>query len=434
MKFVVEGLGLTSGGGKGIVSELLSALARHTEHEFVAILTRAPEYASIAAPNMKIMVYEKSRSLLRRAQFLHRTVPEICREEQADALLCLGNFAPHRATVPTIISLRNAFYVCPAPEACAGLSLREKLIVHYARWHFRRLPEDVFMTVETELMREQFLKTYPAEPSKVAVISNGADRLPRPDGAPASYRQTTPGRRYRVHRTTGDDPGEAARARKPEDPFTFLCLARYYPHKNIEMCVKAMKRLVSTGRRARLLITVDPADHPRARILLQRIQREGLDGRIQNLGTVPQPELPRVFAAADVLLLPTLIESFTRTFLEAMNYELPILTSGRDFARHICGSAALYLDPLNVESVAGSMIRIMEDATLRRDLAARGRKEAARFPSWDEIGAQFVAALESVACGGGLARINHEVLLEDRKGTVLTVPFKRDLNAVGRHG
>jgi len=410
MKFVVEGLGLTSGGGKGIVSELLPALARHTEHEFVAILTQAPEYASIAAPNMKVMAYGKPRSLLRRVLFLHRTVPKICQEERADALLCLGNFAPRRATVPAIISLRNAFYVCPAPEACAGLSLREKLIVRYARWNFRRLPEDVFLTVETELMREQFLNTYLAEPSRVAVISNGAGRLP----SPARYRRTIEPGRHGAHPTTGDDPGEAARARKPEDPFTFLCLARYYPHKNIEMCVEAVKRLASTGRRARLLMTVDAADHPRARILLQRIQREGLDGKIQNLGTVPQPELPRLFGSADALLLPTLLESLSRTYLEAMNYELPILTSDRDFARQICGSAALYVDPLDVESVTGAMIRIMEDATLRRDLAARGREEAAQFPNWGEIAAQFVAALESVAAGCGLRAESHPVLTDVR--------------------
>ena len=405
MKFVVEGLGLTSGGGKGIVSELLPALAKHTEHQFVAILTRAPEWASIDASNMKVMAYEKSRSLLRRAWFLHRTVPEICRDEQADALLCLGNFAPRSAPVPAIISLRNAFYVCPALEACAGLSWRERLIVGYARWHFRRLPKDVFLTVETELMREQFIETYRVEPSRVSVISNGAGRLPKLDVAPAFLRSTQ-------DRLCPPMPPERRRAslRQPEDPFTFLCLARYYPHKNIEMCVEAMKKLASSGRRARLLMTTDAADHAGARILLDRIRREGLDGAVQNLGTVPQPELPRVFAAADALLLPTLLESFSRTYLEAMNYGLPILTSDRDFARHTCGIAALYLDPLDVESVAAAMIRIMEDAALRRDLAVRGRQEAARFPNWDEIAAQFVAALESVACGRGLRTTPRRVL------------------------
>ncbi|MGH9431535.1 MAG: glycosyltransferase [Terriglobia bacterium] len=387
MKFVVEALGLTAGGGKGIVSELLPALATHQEHEFVAILPRVPEYGSMGAPNLKIMEFEKPRGLLRRALFLHRTVPEICRAEHADALLCLGNFAPRRLPIPALISLRNAFFVSPSPEACGGLSLRERLIVRYARWHFRRLPEDIFLTVETELMREQFLNAYPVEPSRVAVISNGAGRLPRIDA------------------------GEAARARKPEDPFTFLCLARYYPHKNIEVCVEAIKGLVSTGRRARLLLTVDAGDHRRACRLLQRVRQEGLEEWVQSLGTVRRSELPRIFASADALLLPTLLESFSRTFLEAMSYELPILTSDRDFARRICGGAALYFDPLHAESVAGAMAQIMENAALRRDLVARGFKEAARFPDWDEIAAQFVTALESVATGRGLQIASRQILV-----------------------
>ena len=378
MKVVVEALGLTAGGGKGIVSELLPALARRQEHEFVAILARAPAYGSMGAPNLKIMEFEKPQGLLRRALFLNRTVPAICREEQADALLCLGNFAPRRLQIPAIISLRNAFFVSPPTEACRGLSLRERLIVRYARWHLGSLPDDVFLTVETELMREQLLSSYPVEPSQVAVISNGDGLLPRPNR----------GRTERVYRT--------------EHPFTFLCLARYYPHKNIEMCVEAMKTLALTGQQARLLITVDAADHPRARTLLQRIRRDKWDASIENLGTVAQSELPRIFGSADAVLLPTLLESFSRTFLEAMHYELPILTSDRDFARRICGEAAVYFDPLDAESVAAAMARVMDDEALRRELVVRGLKEAARFPGWDKIAAQFVTALESVAAGRGL--------------------------------
>ena len=40
-----------------------------------------------------------------------------------------------------------------------------------------------------------------------------------------------------------------------------------------------------------------------------------------------------------------------------MQFGLPILTSDRDFARHICQDAALYFDPLDADSVARSMAR-----------------------------------------------------------------------------
>jgi glycosyltransferase involved in cell wall biosynthesis len=413
MKFVVEGLGLTAGGGKGIVAALLPALARSRQHEFVALLPRLAEYASIGAPNLKVLQFSKPRGLLGRSLFLHRIVPKICREEGSDALLCLGNFAPLRPPVPVLISLRNAFYVSPPRQAPPGLSVRERLIVRYARWHFMRLPRNIFLTVETALMRDQFLNAYPVAPARVAVISNGADA-----GAPQPLRGVY--REPLCCAPSDSQSSEPAQGRlcRPmphlkgrsggEGPFTFLSLARYYPHKNLEMCVEAVKRVAATGRQARLLMTIDGGDHPRARRLLRRMRREGLETLVQNLGTLPPSALPRAYASADALLLPSLIESFSRTYLEAMCYGLPIVTSNRDFARHICGDAALYADPLDVESVASAMIRVMEDGRLRQTLAAQGRERAAHFPSWDEIARQFVAILESIALGDGLPVLSRQ--------------------------
>ena len=48
--------------------------------------------------------------------------------------------------------------------------------------------------------------------------------------------------------------------------------------------------------------------------------------------------------------MPTLL-SHTRYFLEAM-YKKPLLVSDREFAREICGQAAIYFDPLSIDSMA----------------------------------------------------------------------------------
>ena len=40
-------------------------------------------------------------------------IAKACLEQKADALLCLGNFAPHYPPVPTVILLHNAYFVYP---------------------------------------------------------------------------------------------------------------------------------------------------------------------------------------------------------------------------------------------------------------------------------------------------------------------------------
>ena len=53
------------------------------------------------------------------------------------------------------------------------------------------------------------------------------------------------------------------------------------------------------------------------------------------------------------MILPTLLESFSATYIEAMFHGKTILTSDLDFARDVCGEAAFYFDPLNPQSIGG---------------------------------------------------------------------------------
>jgi glycosyltransferase involved in cell wall biosynthesis len=93
------------------------------------------------------------------------------------------------------------------------------------------------------------------------------------------------------------------------------------------------------------------------------------------------------------------METFSFTYDEAMHFDLPILTSDRDFARERCQDAAVYFNPLDADSVAQAMGRVMEDADLRRRLAENGKRLLARAPSWDDVARRFVQVLERVAKG-----------------------------------
>jgi glycosyltransferase involved in cell wall biosynthesis len=182
-------------------------------------------------------------------------------------------------------------------------------------------------------------------------------------------------------------------------PFTFLCLTCYYPHKNLEILPEAMAqlgRLISTP--AECLITISPEQHPGARRFLRRVRSQSSGtSRIRNIGPIASERLNATYRGADALILPTLLESYSRTYLEAMYFGLPILTSDRDFAHDRCQDAALYFDPLDADSVARAMARIMGDETLRRRLTERGSQILQQMPTWDEIAARFVQVLEAVS-------------------------------------
>ncbi len=373
MKFVVEALGLTTGGGKTGLLRLLPALAAHREHDFVFLLPDLPEFNAAASPNVELILRRKPQNLAARHWFLHHTVPRICARKRSDALLAYGNFAPRRSPVPVVLLVQNAHFVYREAVAEGKMTLREKLIVAYGRAHLRRLPSHVQVIVQTEAIRAKMLSEYHLDDARVRVI-------PECDGLPPQLSGTLPA-----------SYGGVA-------PFTFLCLAVYYPHKNLEVLIEAMKKLRRyCARPAVCCITIHPDQHPGARDLLRTIARENLHKIILNVGPVPDSKLDWAYRSAHALIQPTLLETFGRTYIEAMHYGLPILTSDRDFARCVCQDAAIYFDPLNPESVARTCARIMEDESLRLRLVRNGQRLVSQLPSWEDIASRYVDLLENAA-------------------------------------
>ena len=99
-----------------------------------------------------------------------------------------------------------------------------------------------------------------------------------------------------------------------------------------------------------------------------------------NAGPVPQSHLASYFAASQALLLPTLLESFSGSYVEAMHFGVPILTSDMDFAREVCGEAALYFDPHVPKSICQAICTLRDNVEKREELAAKGAQRVVGIP------------------------------------------------------
>jgi glycosyltransferase involved in cell wall biosynthesis len=390
MKFVVQALGLTGGGGKELAMNLFSRLTTYKRHRFIFVVPDLAEYRCLGGSNSKVIVWQKPTGLWGRDFQLNQTLNIVCAKWDCDALLCTANFAPRQPACNTVVLLQNAYVAYREPVVERHLTIRERLTVAYGRRAYRRLSPRVRLVAQTEVMKQRLLASYGFDPRRIQVIPNGCS-LPR-----------------------GSAPCQAP---EPKRPFVFLCLGWYYVHKNLEILPEALRQIRAySSRPVECRITISPDQHPRARRFLREV--ENMADVIVNLGPVLRSELARIYASADALLLPTLLESFSRTYLEAMHFSLPILTSDRDFARHICQDAALYFDPLDADSVARSMARIMEDGELRARLVQNGKRLISRSPTWDEIAAQFVKVLEDAAASPRVPPSRKALALTERASRV----------------
>jgi glycosyltransferase involved in cell wall biosynthesis len=99
---------------------------------------------------------------------------------------------------------------------------------------------------------------------------------------------------------------------------------------------------------------------------------------------------------AAALVLPSLYEGFGLPALEAMHAGTPVLVSDIAALREVCGDAARYCDPYDVDSIASALTELATVPPLREELRRRGLARASQF-SWRKCAEAYARAYERAA-------------------------------------
>lgn len=99
-------------------------------------------------------------------------------------------------------------------------------------------------------------------------------------------------------------------------------------------------------------------------------------------GYVSEAEKNTLLANADVFVFPSLYEGFGVPPLEAMYWNVPVVCSSAASLPEVAGSAACYVDPLSVESIAEGLEQVLTDRDYARRLAEAGKIRCGQF-GWD---------------------------------------------------
>ncbi|RPH82065.1 MAG: glycosyltransferase family 1 protein [Nitrospiraceae bacterium] len=257
-----------------------------------------------------------------------------------------------------LITVHDTFHLA-MPEFVGGWHRRL-----YASIMFRavRKKADGILCV-SEFGKEQLLMFCPHGRQLITVIYNGVDRDWRASSAWPS----------------------------PHPKPYILFVGNVKPHKNLRRLLDAFMLLdkmpcdlVIIGRREGF-ITGDPE-------LVRHASR--LQERVHFLGEIHHEDerLRRYYAGAEVLVLPSLYESFGLPALEAMALGCPVIVSKLGGLPEVCGDAALYINPYDVSDIAAQIERILTDRTLRDCLKQAGVVRAELF-DWDRTATSTVEVI-----------------------------------------
>ncbi|CCH51613.1 hypothetical protein BN8_00552 [Fibrisoma limi BUZ 3] len=363
MKLFINAVNLSSAGGLNVALNFLKGIST-LKPDDLQVYVAAPRqcgYEALATDAIHLYVLPKGSGYwVSRLYIDYHWVPSLIDRIQPDVVFTMGNFATpvaHRQAV--LLHYPHPAYPDEV-EIWKRLDLFGKLNVWMRNRVFsRRIRYTDVLLVQTETIRQRIRRVYPDLPT-ISLMPNAYTTL-RSQTTYSLPFVKQPGVRY------------------------LMCLSRYYPHKNMEILVDVAQLIRDRNMPYRLLLTIESTQHRKARRLLKRIERLKLSDVLMNIGHVPATGIASLHQQVDGLVLPTLLESFTATYVDAMHFGLPIFTSRRDFSEEICGDCAYYFDPLSAEDVLNTIHAGFSNPFRMQRNIDRGQQRSMQLPDWPTV-------------------------------------------------
>jgi len=379
MRIIIAAHGLRRGGGISVGQNVIAALGRLApHHKYYVTAPSGLGYEKIckALPMHELSLFKHGGDQVRRYFYETHELPTLIRQFGADAALCLGNVALKGINIPQTLLLHNPYYVYPTSHYGRAATRRLRLKVAAQRLQFARdLRRIRLLLCQTDVMASRVRETYGYQ-GPIKICPNAVSRY-----------------------TLAGAENDLQVLPKPLERFAskrrLFCLTAYYSHKNLEAVVDLFHNNRDALRDFVAVLTIDKSQGAGAKRLLDTIIRLDLEDSIVNIGPLPQQALSAYFNNCHALLMPSLLESFSGTYLEAMHYGLPIITSDMSFAKEICGDAAKYFNPWDLDAMLEAVLTVDKYSD---ELVALGKERlGGMFYGWDDVGAEFLDAVEGIA-------------------------------------
>jgi len=130
----------------------------------------------------------------------------------------------------------------------------------------------------------------------------------------------------------------------------------------------------------------------------ERVRRIGYSNRVHVTGFVNREQLKLLYRQAAIYVLPSLHEGLPTTILEAMASSLPVIASDIPGPNEVVqnGLNGILFPPGDASSLAQSIVYLMDNPEVRRNLGGCGRKRTEERYSWPAITRKYFEMYHSI--------------------------------------
>ncbi len=355
------------GGTETYVRQLVPELARAARDDrFVLYLAReAAETAWDVPANVRLAAAPVSSvSRVQRLGWELTGLVAQARRDGVDLLHSLGTTTPLASPMPRVVTVHDLIYE-HFPEAFPGIRtpVLRRLIPRMLRRATRVLND-------SEATRRDVVGLYGVAVERTDVVHLGPGRPPIALAA---------------------DEARALRAQVGATARYVLSVATSQPHKNLLRLIEAYAS-VRASHPDVALVLVGGAGQAQAQIAAAA-EAAGISAAVTFTGWVDDRTLDAVYAGAELFVYPSLCEGFGLPLLEAMERDVPVLSSRATSLPEVGGDAVAYVDARSVPDLAIALQRLLDDPARRAELVRAGRAQLARF-DWARTARETLATYE----------------------------------------
>jgi glycosyltransferase involved in cell wall biosynthesis len=341
------------------ILHLVSGLAKIDRgNEYVLLQSRKDEKTILEQPNFRrVSLWTPSHHRLER----HSLNVELMRLG-LDVLHSPDFIPPHRPSCRSVITVHDLAFLL-YPHFLTKESARYYGHIDQAvRW------TDQIIAVSESTKRDTVQHLGVPE-DKITVVYEAANPVFRPIGHEQARREVWD--RYGI-----------------EDRF-ILFVSTIEPRKNVPTLLRAVWQLRESYKESVHLVVAGGKGWL-FEDAFAAVEKLKLDSRVHFLGRVSSEDLLSLYNAAELLAHPAFYEGFGLPPLEAMACGLPVVVSNVASLPEVVADAGLLIDPHDVDELAVSMWRVLNDGGLRQEMRDKGLRQAARF-SWERAARETLA-------------------------------------------
>src|SRR5579872_1137810 len=225
----------------------------------------------------------------------------------------------------------------------------------------------------SEYTKQSIVSLYGTAPEKIRVIPEGVGACFVPHAQPADAERLS---RLGLQRPFLLSPGTLE------------------PRKNLERLLEAFASVRS--KHGDLLLVLAGGRGWLDDGIFAKHGQLGLGDSVRFLGHVDDSTLSALYRHGLATVYPSLLEGFGLPPLEALACGSPLVASGNSSIPEVCGDAAVYVDPWDVEDMSTSIATVVEDEALRASLREQGPRRASTF-TWNRTAQTTLQLYHDVA-------------------------------------